>query len=457
FLAPFFANNTSNRTNVAKSTSINQENKAMLEYYDENINDVKPKKSSYLKTYLQNVYNFLHSPSIVFIYDSIAYIVFLCLFSYFILCEFRYTETVVIYEYDKNETSLTELDKTEVKTYPGVYEYVLLIWILSLTIEELRQFFQGENHIRFKLKLLRYFRDKWNYLDILGCLFFAIGFILRVVSIWTTEKVFMFAKISFCIDLTIWYLRLLHVSLVFKSLGPKLVMIQKMIRDLIFFMCLIAIFVCAFGITTEAALYPSSNFDLNLFRRILTKGYWPVYGTIKILEDFDRFSANCTGRLDCPEPHGLVYSYIVLMIYMVVANVLLVNLLIAMFSSTFQRVHENTDLIWKFQRYALVYEYVEAPVFPAPFCMVIYLFKAFRTIFKRMCRKKFYEEESYFGNNSLNLIQTIEKKSSIEYLELKQEQMRRTIDAILKWNSEKLELLEQKLNTLLENKVTLKK
>ena len=70
---------------------------------------------------------------------------------------------------------------------------------------------------------------------------------------------------------------------------------------------------------------------MNLFRRILTKGYWPVYGTIKILEDFDRFSANCTGRLDCPEPHGLVYSYIVLMIYMVVANVLLVNLLIAMF------------------------------------------------------------------------------------------------------------------------------
>lgn len=64
---------------------------------------------------------------------------------------------------------------------------------------------------------------------------------------------------------------------------------------------------------------------------MLTKSYWPIYGTMKILEDFDKFYANCTGRPDCPDKTGVVYSYVLLMIYMVIANVLLINLLIAMF------------------------------------------------------------------------------------------------------------------------------
>jgi hypothetical protein len=47
-------------------------------------------------------------------------------------------------------------------------------------------------------------------------------------------KIFLnfFNRIVLCIDLLIWYLRLLHVSIVFKSLGPKLVMIQKMVIEL---------------------------------------------------------------------------------------------------------------------------------------------------------------------------------------------------------------------------------
>lgn len=37
-------------------------------------------------------------------------------------------------------------------------------------------------------------------------------------------------RIILCFDLCIWFLRLLNVSIVFKALGPKLVMIQKMVN-----------------------------------------------------------------------------------------------------------------------------------------------------------------------------------------------------------------------------------
>lgn len=106
-------------------------------------------------------------------------------------------------------------------------------------------------------------------------------------------------------------------------------------------MIMIMIFVCCFGVVTHSALYPASNFDVNLLRSLFTKAYWPVYGTIKMLEDFDRFY-NTDCKVDCPEESGVIFSFVVLMIYMVIANVLLLNLLIAMFSSTYNRVQENT-------------------------------------------------------------------------------------------------------------------
>ena len=55
------------------------------------------------------------------------------------------------------------------------------------------------------------------YIDILSC--------LNVFKMmFETPK-----RMLYAIDLMIWYLRLLHVSILFKSVGPKLVMIQKMV------------------------------------------------------------------------------------------------------------------------------------------------------------------------------------------------------------------------------------
>lgn len=74
----------------------------------------------------------------------------------------------------------------------------------------------------------RYNLDGWNYFDISGCFFYSIAFILRLLSIWlVNENLYIAARIFFCIDLVIWYIRLLYITLLFKSLGPKIVMIQK--------------------------------------------------------------------------------------------------------------------------------------------------------------------------------------------------------------------------------------
>lgn len=58
-----------------------------------------------------------------------------------------------------------------------------------------------------------------------------------------------------------------------------------------FFISIIAIFVSAFGVTTQATLYPGNKLNFALLRSILDKAYWPIYGEMKILDEID----------DCPK------------------------------------------------------------------------------------------------------------------------------------------------------------
>ena len=57
--------------------------------------------------------------------------------------------------------------------------------------------------------------------------------------------------------------------------------------------------------------------------------YWPIYGEMGILEVLK--SDECEDREFCLDPMTKAASFVLLMVYMVIANVLLINLLIAMF------------------------------------------------------------------------------------------------------------------------------
>ena len=76
-------------------------------------------------------------------------------------------------------------------------------------------------------------------------------------------------------------------------------------------------------------MYPGNPISWNLIKEIFNKAYWPIYGEMKILSEFTDSCDN--SDKPCPENSGIAFSFIFLMIYMVIANVLLINLLIAMF------------------------------------------------------------------------------------------------------------------------------
>lgn len=108
--------------------------------------ETKHSKSSKLATYWDLYKRFVHAPRVHFVYDAFFYILFLCLFSYTVLCELTFYTKVQVEERSYNESNRTRylpstVSKTIVKT-PSVYEYLLIYWIFSFIMEEFRQVFE---------------------------------------------------------------------------------------------------------------------------------------------------------------------------------------------------------------------------------------------------------------------------------------------------------------------------
>ena len=70
---------------------------------------------------------------------------------------------------------------------------------------------------------------------------------------------------------------------------------------------------------------------------------------------------------------------------MLFANVLLLNLLIALFSNTFGMIQAHAEKYWKFHRYSLIREYYYRPTFVPPFIIISHLYNFGRYVFSICC------------------------------------------------------------------------
>ena len=78
------------------------------------------------------------------------------------------------------------------------------------------------------LKLKEWKRSGWNRLDFLAMLLFYVGFILGSQGLASAERAIMAA------DLVLWVIKFVQFYRMFYTLGPYLIMINKMVRVLMY-------------------------------------------------------------------------------------------------------------------------------------------------------------------------------------------------------------------------------
>uniref|UniRef100_A0A2K5Q3D6 Transient receptor potential cation channel subfamily M member 8 n=1 Tax=Cebus imitator TaxID=2715852 RepID=A0A2K5Q3D6_CEBIM len=270
---------------------------------------------------------------------------------------------------------------------------------LELAVEATDQHFIAQPGVQWYINGVNYFTDLWNVMDTLGLFYFIAGIVFRLHS--SNKSSLYSGRVIFCLDYIIFTLRLIHIFTVSRNLGPKIIMLQRMLIDVFFFLFLFAVWMVAFGVARQGILRQNEQRWRWIFRSVIYEPYLAMFGQVPSDVDGTTYDfAHCTftGNESKPlcvelDEHNLPrfpewITIPLVCIYMLSTNILLVNLLVAMFGYTVGTVQENNDQVWKFQRYFLVQEYCSRLNIPFPFVVFAYFYMVVKRCFKCCCKEK---------------------------------------------------------------------
>ena len=146
---------------------------------------------------VQKLYVFYKCPKVKYAGMMISFFLFIFLYSYVILFGYRW-------EYQ-------------------IPELCLYVWIGVILVGEIRELFK-EPSKRLKGKFRDYWSSIWNKFDTVFCMNAIIAFVLRQfrVTFWSS-------RIIMVVNCAIYYVRVFRIYHASRSLGPKLVIFQRMV------------------------------------------------------------------------------------------------------------------------------------------------------------------------------------------------------------------------------------
>ncbi|XP_036760123.2 protein XNDC1N isoform X2 [Manis pentadactyla] len=229
-----------------------------------------------------------------------------------------------------------------------------------------------------------YLLDWWNFLDMVILSLYLAAFALRLLlaglahahcqdapdgaachyfttadrSEWRTEDPQFLAEVLFAVTSMLSFTRLAYILPAHESLGTLQISIGKMIDDMIRFMFILMIILTAFlcGLNNIYVPYQETE-RLGNFNETFQFLFWTMFG-------MEEHSVVDMPQFLVPEFMGrALYG-----IFTIVMVIVLLNMLIAMITNSFQKIEDDADVEWKFARSKLYLSYFrEGLTLPVPF------------------------------------------------------------------------------------------
>uniref|UniRef100_A0A4W6CQQ8 Transient receptor potential cation channel, subfamily M, member 1a n=1 Tax=Lates calcarifer TaxID=8187 RepID=A0A4W6CQQ8_LATCA len=311
----------------------------------------------------RKIYEFYNAPFTKFCTDYmnfISYLVYLMLYNYIIL--------------------------VKMERWPSLQEWIVISYIITLGLEKVRQILMSEPG-KLKQKINVWLEDYWNITDLVAISVFLLGLLLRLQN----EPYMGYGRVIYCVDIIFWYIRVLDIFGVNKYLGPYVMMIGKMMIDMLYFVVIMLVVLMSFGVARQAILHPDEEPTWRLARNIFYMPYWMIYGEV-FADSIDLYAMEINppcgdnmydedGKKLPPCIPGAWLTPAIMACYLLVANILLVNLLIAVFNNTFFEVKSISNQVWKFQRYQLIMTFHDRPILPPPLIVFPHIY----IVLKRLC------------------------------------------------------------------------
>ena len=194
-------------------------------------------------------------------------------------------------------------------------------------------------------------------------------------------------------------------------------------------------------------LNPATKFKIvdipDMIYNIIYLPYWQMYGELNLENIEHKNKTVCYKDAFCED--FTVYNHVtrlLLAVYLLVGNVMLLNLLIAIFTSVFEDVQENSKEVWKYEMYRLVEEYDQKPGLAPPFVIIEDLYRFGKQVWKWTCRGE-KENLEIMMSATLETLDLFERDSLNAYV------IKKSKDESNKMDS-KMSVIEDKMSKVLE-------
>eukprot|EP00048_Salpingoeca_helianthica_P009388 m.134912 g.134912 ORF g.134912 m.134912 type:complete len:1743 (+) comp14855_c0_seq3:157-5385(+) len=298
---------------------------------------------------LQSLHIFFSAPVTKFILDAMCTIALIIIFC-----------SIVLSALSPNTASAAEV--------------VVALWMFGVLLERLR--------LMAVVGLRTWLQNVWNSFDTATCVLYIFAFAFRMHSLNTEQqRDLLVAKGLYALVLVLIFLGVCRLYAVSHNLGPKLIVVYKMLGNFLTFLAFYIVVMLAYGIAIQSLLFPTINADNISISSILYRPFFQLFGEL-MLDEMQSDGA-CVGFFpftDCASMAILVVP--LLAFYLIVSNIMLINLLIAMLSSTYARVEESSIELWRFQFHDLVEDYSNRAMLPGPLSIfenMFYLIKLVST------------------------------------------------------------------------------
>uniref|UniRef100_A0A4W3GDN1 Serine/threonine-protein phosphatase 6 regulatory ankyrin repeat subunit C-like n=1 Tax=Callorhinchus milii TaxID=7868 RepID=A0A4W3GDN1_CALMI len=258
------------------------------------------------------------------------------------------------------------------RALPRWNEWLLLAWLSGMLVSELTH--PGE---RAGLAWIRVF--------ILGLSAVAVFCHLLTFALRGHDRLHCFfaRNIFLATAMTLCFIQFLEFLTFHHLFGPWAIIIRDLMKDMARFVVILALFHVAFTMQLTAVyqpVYPEPQPDPSAGNRTESEvGVHSIRSPLDItvllfFALFGMVDPDSLPPLDRAPAFSHVIVRVVFGMYLVVSLIVLINLLIAMMSDTYQRIQAQSDTEWKFGRATLIRDMVRKSSTPSPFNLCTNLF-----------------------------------------------------------------------------------
>ncbi|XP_014094513.2 transient receptor potential protein [Bactrocera oleae] len=337
---------------------------------------------------------FMRKPFVKFISHSCSYMFFLMLLGAASLRVVQLSFELLGFPWML--AMLEDWRKHERGSLPGPIELGIITYIASLVFGELKTLYSDG--------LFEYIMDLWNIVDFVSNMFYVTWILCRATAWiivhrdlwyrgidpyfprehWHPFDPMLLSEGAFAAGMVFSYLKLVHIFSINPHLGPLQVSLGRMIIDIIKFFFIYTLVLFAFGCGLNQLLWYYAELEKNkcyhlhpdvadfddqekactIWRRFSNlfetsqSLFWASFGLVDLVS-FDLAGIKSFTRF---------WALLMFGSYSVINIIVLLNMLIAMMSNSYQIISERADVEWKFARSQLWMSYFEdGGTVPPPF------------------------------------------------------------------------------------------